>query len=101
MGCDGMNIDGFPSSIGTVSGEQPRLVGLTIKRRIGTYGPHLAMVDKFGRVFVRPADEPRAALMALRHPDMVAGTFNDAATSLDITEALLFVYNELSNGVAA
>lgn len=92
----------LPAPCATVAvGTDPRLAGLTVKRRIGTYGPHVALVDAHGRVFIRPADEPRAALMASRYPSMVAGTFNDSATSLDIAEALVFVYNEQMNGVAA
>ncbi|MGE7139163.1 hypothetical protein ACQKIE_16170 [Luteibacter sp. NPDC031894] len=92
----------LPESCGSVGiGREPRLAGLAVKRRIATYGPHVVLVDHHGRVFIRPADEPRAALMASRYPSMVAGTFNDAATSLDIAEALVFVYNEQMNGVAA
>jgi hypothetical protein len=91
----------FPAPTATVAdGSDPRLAGITIKRRIGTYGAHLVLVDSHGRVFIRPADEPRAAVMASRYPEMVVGTFNDAATSLDIAEAIVFVYGELA-GVAA
>lgn len=92
----------LPEACGSVGvGRDPRLAALTVKRRIATYGPHVVLVDHHGRVFVRPADQPRAASMAARYPDMVAGTFNDAASSLDIAEALVFVYNEQMNGVAA
>ena len=92
----------LPTTCATVSvGTDPRLAGLTVKRRIATYGPHVVLVDARGRVFIRPSDEPRAALMASRYPSMVVGTFNEAATSRDIAEALVFVYNEQLNGVAA
>ena len=93
--------DLFPAPCATVAdGADPRLAGITIKRRIGTYGSHLVMVDSHGRVFIRPSDEPRAAQMSARSPSMVVGTFNDAATSLNIAEAIVFVYRELV-GVAA
>lgn len=85
----------LPAQSATVAeGSDPRLAGITIKRRIGTYGPHLVLVDSHGRVFIRPADEPRAAVLASRYPAMVVGTFNDAATSLDIADAIVFVYRE-------
>lgn len=91
----------LPAKSATVAeGSDPRLAGITVKRRIGTYGPHLVLVDTHGRVFMRPADHPSSAVMASRYPAMVVGTFNDAATSLDIAEAIVFVYRELV-GVAA
>lgn len=91
----------FPASCATVAeGSAPRLAGIAVKRRIRTYGPHLVLVDSHGRVFIRPEDDHKAAIMAARHPEMVVGTFNDAATSLDIAEAIVFVYGELA-GVAA
>lgn len=92
----------FPAASGNVGiGHKPRVAGIAIKQRISTYGPHLVLVDEEGAVFIRAADDPRAALMATRFPEMVAGTFTESATSLDIAEALVFVYNEQLNGVAA
>lgn len=81
-------------------GHDPRLIGIAVKSRVDKFGAHVVMVDAHGRVFARPVSDVKASLMESRFPKMIAGTFNAGATSKDIAEAIVFVYNE-QLGVAA